>query len=99
MKAVSSAPTLPTPRQRRRGLLLILALGMAICSWKLGSTGLVDETPPLFAAAARGMAESGDWLTPRVNGLPRYDKPPLVYWLMAAAYALPDPSHWDPLGT
>ena len=31
----------------------------------LGNTGLVDETPPLFAAAARGMSESGDWITPR----------------------------------
>ena len=35
----------------------------------LGTTGLVDETPPLFAAAARTMSESGDWLTPKVNGM------------------------------
>jgi 4-amino-4-deoxy-L-arabinose transferase-like glycosyltransferase len=35
------------------------------------------------------MAESGDWLIPQVNGLPRYDKPPLVYWLMASLYSLP----------
>ena len=84
----------PTPRQRRRGCCS-LALGMALCCWKLGSTGLVDETPPLFAASGRAMAETGDWLTPRVNGLP--DKPPLVYWLMG--YALPGHEHWDPLGT
>ena len=31
------------------------------------------------------MADTGD-LTPRVNGLPRYDKPPLVYWLMGFGY-------------
>ena len=65
----------------------------------LGSTGLVDETPALFAAAARHMAESGDWLIPRVNGLPRYDKPPLIYWLMGGLYALPGTGQWDPLGT
>jgi 4-amino-4-deoxy-L-arabinose transferase-like glycosyltransferase len=79
--------------------LLTLALGLLLFVWKLGSTGLVDETPPLFAAAARAMAETGDWLIPRVNGLPRYDKPPLVYWLMGALYALPGQAHWNPLGT
>ena len=65
-------------RQRRQVLALVLTLGLAITLWRLGSTGVVDETPPLFAAAGRAMADTGDWLTPRVNGLPRYDKPPLV---------------------
>ena len=78
---------------------MVLACGIALFLWRLGSAGLVDETPPLFAASARAMAETGDWLTPRVNGLPRYDKPPLVYWLMAAGYLLPGQSSWNPLGS
>ncbi len=90
-------PALPRP-QRRRLLLITLLLGLALYAWQLGSTGLVDETPPLFAASARAMAETGDWLIPRVNGLPRYDKPPLVYWLMGLVYALPGQQHWNPLG-
>ena len=80
-------------------LLLTLGLGLLIFFWQLGATGLVDETPPLFAAAARAMAETGDWLIPRVNGLPRYDKPPLVYWLMGLIYALPAQMEWNSLGT
>ena len=80
-------------------MLLILLLGVAIFCWQLGNTGLVDETPPLFAASGRAMAETGDWLTPRVNGLPRFDKPPLVYWLMGLGYVLPAGEFWDPLGT
>ena len=80
-------------------MLLILVLAVVIFCWQLGNTGLVDETPPLFAASGRAMAETGDWLTPRVNGLPRYDKPPLVYWLMGLGYALPAGTVWDPLGT
>ena len=103
MKVDSSAPTpsvvFPTARQRRRGMLLILVLALAIFCWQLGSTGLVDETPPLFAASGRAMAKTGDWLTPRVNGLPRFDKPPLVYWLMGLGYSLPAGNIWDPLGT
>ncbi len=86
-------------RQHLRGLLLILAIGMALCVWQLGATGLVDETPPLFAAAGRAMAVTGDWITPRVNGLPRFDKPPLIYWLMGLGYSLPGQEVWDPLGT
>ncbi len=90
----------PSPRRQRLLLLLLtLALGALIFLWQLGSTGLVDETPPLFAAAARAMSETGDWLIPRVNGLPRYDKPPLVYWLMGLVYALPGQAQWNPLGT
>ncbi len=87
------------PRTRLFALLAVLALGLLLFVWRLGSTGLVDETPPLFAASARAMAESGDWLIPQVNGLPRYDKPPLVYWLMGALYALPGQARWNPLGT
>jgi 4-amino-4-deoxy-L-arabinose transferase-like glycosyltransferase len=79
--------------------LVAALLALLLFVWELGAIGLVDETPPLFAASARGMAESGDWLIPQVNGLPRYDKPPLVYWLMAVLYSLPAHGRWDALGS
>ena len=88
--------------QRRTGLVVVLVtllLGVLLFVVRLGSTGLVDETPPLFAASARAMAATGDWLVPQVNGLPRYDKPPLVYWLMALVHRLPGQERWDPLGS
>ena len=85
--------------QYKKGIYLILFLGILICIWDLGSTGLVDETPPLFAAASRAMSGTGNWLTPRVNGLNRFDKPPLIYWLMGFFYSLPGQNSWDPLGT
>ncbi len=88
--------------QRRAGLVIVLVtllLGVLLFVVRLGSTGLVDETPPLFAASARAMAATGDWLVPQVNGLPRYDKPPLVYWLMALVHRLPGQERWDPLGS
>ncbi len=86
-------------RQRQRVLWLVFFVGGIVCLWRVGVTGVTDETPPLFAAAGRAMAETGDWLTPRVNGLPRYDKPPLVYWLMALGYSFPGAAVWDPLGS
>lgn len=62
--------------------------------WGLASTGLVDETEPLFAEAARQMYETGDWVTPFFNGTPRFDKPPLIYWCMAIAFHLWGVSEW-----
>ena len=62
--------------------LIVLVSGIIIFFLGLGTTGLVDETPPLFAAAARAMSESGDCVTPKVNGMFRFDKPPLIYWMM-----------------
>ena len=88
--------------QRRAGLVVVLvtlSLGLLLFVVRLGRTGLVDETPPLFAASAQAMAATGDWLVPQVNGLPRYDKPPLVYWLMALVHRLPGQERWDPLGS
>lgn len=32
------------------------------------------------------MGESGDWLTPRLNRVRYFDKPPLQYWLMASGF-------------
>ena len=86
-------------KERLLTLLVVLVFGIIIFLLGLGSTGLVDETPPLFAAAGKAMSESGDWLTPKVNGIFRFDKPPLIYWLMGLFYSLPKNEVWDSLGT
>jgi 4-amino-4-deoxy-L-arabinose transferase-like glycosyltransferase len=79
-------------------LLLLLAVGGLLFLWRLNAVGQVDETPALFAAAGRAMAETGDWITPRVNGHPRFDKPVLIYWLIGLATA-GLPATADPLGS
>ncbi len=86
-------------QKRLINLLIILVCGIIIFILGLGTTGLVDETPPLFAAASRAMSESGDWLTPKVNGMFRFDKPPLIYWLMGFFYSLPKNEIWDSFGS
>ena len=86
-------------KNRLLTLFAVLIIGILVFILGLGSTGLVDETPPLFAAAGRAMSDSGDWLTPRVNGIYRFDKPPLIYWLMGFFYSLPNNEAWDNLGT
>ncbi len=86
-------------KKRLLTFFVVLIFGIIIFLLGLGSTGLVDETPPLFAAAGKAMSESGDWLTPKVNGISRFDKPPLIYWLMGLFYSFPRNEVWDSLGT
>ena len=40
-----------------------------------------------YGEIGRWMLQSGDWLTPRLNGLPFFHKPPYLYWLEAASLA------------
>ena len=80
-------------------LLYISIFGGLLFFWRLGDSGLLDETPAKFAAAARSMSVTGNWLTPISNGIPRFDKPPLIYWLMGIMYSLPNQSSWDSLGS
>ncbi len=41
-----------------------------------------------YVGVAWEMLRSGDWLTPTLNGMPFFHKPPLMYWLTAPALAL-----------
>jgi 4-amino-4-deoxy-L-arabinose transferase-like glycosyltransferase len=41
-----------------------------------------------YTDIARWMVGSGDWLIPRINGLPFIQKPPLYFWLEAAAIGI-----------
>lgn len=47
-----------------------------------------------YAEIPLEMLLSGDWVTPRLNGLAYIEKPPLQYWATALAYGLLGPSEW-----
>ncbi len=40
------------------------------------------------------MANSGDYITPRLNGIKHFDKPPLTYWLAAAGIKFLGKNEW-----
>jgi 4-amino-4-deoxy-L-arabinose transferase-like glycosyltransferase len=69
---------------------LLWLVGLALLLMATG-LGLRDPWPadePRFALVARDMLRSGDWMIPRVGGDLYADKPPVFFWLMAAAMAL-----------
>jgi hypothetical protein len=45
-----------------------------------------------YAEIGREMAVSGDWVTPHLNGIPYYEKPPLQYWGTAISIDLLGPT-------
>ena len=53
-----------------------------------GQLGLVGPDEPRYVSIARAMAETGDWVTPRLNGEPWFEKPVLYYWGAAAAFSV-----------
>lgn len=54
----------------------------------------MDDVDAVQAQIARVMLESGDWVTARLNGVAYLEKSPLVYWLMAASYAIFGVKDW-----
>ncbi len=65
---------------------LLFALAALLLFLNLGELGLTDRDEGRNAEAGREMLESGDWISPTFNYEPRFQKPALVYWLMAIAY-------------
>ncbi len=73
----------------RIGIGVLLTVGACLLFFQgMADRGLVGPDEPRYAAIAREMRESGDWVTPRLNGKPWFEKPALLYWLGAAAGAL-----------
>lgn len=54
--------------------------------WGLGSQPLVGPDEPRYAEVAREMLARHDFITPTLGGFPWFEKPPLLYWMMAASY-------------
>jgi 4-amino-4-deoxy-L-arabinose transferase-like glycosyltransferase len=49
---------------------------------------LMDDTDAAMAQTARAMLATGDWVTPRLNGIALLEKPPLYYWPMAISFGI-----------
>ncbi|HXI39273.1 MAG TPA: glycosyltransferase family 39 protein [Bryobacteraceae bacterium] len=72
----------------RMRFLLASPLLYLLYFFGLTNAGLVGPDEPRYAAIARQMAQSGDWITPRLWGEPWFEKPALLYWMEGAAFRL-----------
>ena len=65
------------------GLLIFFLLIFG--TWKLP---LIGPDEPRYAEIGYAMAESGDWITPRLGGIEWFEKPAVTYWLAASGFKL-----------
>ncbi|SFN32536.1 4-amino-4-deoxy-L-arabinose transferase [Formivibrio citricus] len=70
----------------RRQLWLLLALFTLLWFGALGYRKLITPDEGRYATIAWEMVTSGDWLTPRLNGVKYFEKPALQYWATALGF-------------
>ncbi len=72
--------------KRFRVLLAVIVLFSLLVG--LGSVPLFDEDEGAYSEVTREMLQSGDYITPRLNGDTFFHKPPMIYWAQAASVSL-----------
>jgi 4-amino-4-deoxy-L-arabinose transferase-like glycosyltransferase len=78
---------LSDPTWKRWTILAALSVALFfLYFFGLTRTGLLSADEPRYAAIGRAMAQTGDWVTPRLWGNPWFEKPPLLYWMTAIAF-------------
>ena len=92
------SPESPVPSAAapwRRDLLWLALLFGLLFGFRLGSYPLGNPDEGRYAEIPREMVASGDWVTPRLNGVNYFEKPPLMYWATAVALKVAGPSEWS----
>jgi len=65
----------------------LLAVVTALIMLPNLSYPLIEPDETRYAQIALEINKSNDWITPRLDGKPYLDKPPLMYWLTAGSFA------------
>ncbi|TFV86532.1 glycosyltransferase family 39 protein [Oxalobacteraceae bacterium OM1] len=74
------------------GLFLVFC---AVWLYALGARTLVPTDEGRYAEMAREMVATGDWITPRLNGIKYFEKPPLQTWMNALTFAAFGLGEWQ----
>ncbi len=82
------------PLPSRHALFALFLAFTLVWVGGLGFRKLAGPDEGRYAEIAREMLVSGDFVTPRLDGLKYFEKPPLQYWASAAALAAFGQSEW-----
>ena len=87
MNAASDSAQRPsTAISTRAAWLFFAALFVVIYFASLWTPPLMDDVDASHAQAAQSIADTGDWVSPKIDGIRYIEKPPLPYWFVAALY-------------
>jgi len=77
------------------GFWVSVLLFLAIWFYMLGARTLIPTDEGRYAEMAREMVATGDWITPRLNGIKYFEKPPLQTWMNALTFAAFGLGEWQ----
>ena len=77
---------MPVPTARTNDLVVLVIVASLTILAGLGNGTFWEPDEPRFAEATRQMFARDDFVTPYLNGVPRFEKPILFYWTQAAAF-------------
>ena len=75
-------------RWRTSSLALIVSFWAILQIGGLFSPGLLDDVDSVYIQIAREMLQRHDFVTPTIDGIRFFDKPPLMYWMAAGSMRL-----------
>jgi 4-amino-4-deoxy-L-arabinose transferase-like glycosyltransferase len=78
----------------RYELVVLAVASVVFLSACVSPPHLMDDVDAAQAQIARTMLATGDWVTPRLNGIAYLEKPPLKYWLIALSFWIFGVSDW-----
>jgi len=73
---------------RRHELVVILMASAIFLGCIISPPFLMDDVDASQASISRTMLDSGDWVTPRLDGVKYLEKPPLKYWIIAVFFKI-----------
>jgi 4-amino-4-deoxy-L-arabinose transferase-like glycosyltransferase len=84
----------PTRRWTLRSIAILVLAWLILQIGGLFTPGLLDDVDSIYIEIAREMLQRHDYVTPYINGVRFFDKPPLLYWMAAGSMRLFGPYDW-----
>ena len=75
-------------------MVAAIAIACVALFSRLAAIGLIGPDEPRYAWIARAMAQTHDWVTPRLYGQPWFEKPILYYWAAGAGFEFLRSAEW-----
>ncbi len=85
---IATIHTAPTRRWRTSSVAVITAFWAILQIGGLFTPGLLDDVDSVYIQIAREMLQRHDFVTPTIDGVRFFDKPPLLYWMAAGSMHL-----------
>jgi 4-amino-4-deoxy-L-arabinose transferase-like glycosyltransferase len=84
----------PTRRWSPRSIAILILAWLILQIGGLFTPGLLDDVDSIYIEIAREMLRRHDFITPFINGVRFFDKPPLMYWMAAGSMRIFGPYDW-----